>query len=139
MVRLLARPCRQQVYGSVGFQAGRPRRREHGAAWGEAPLRGRNPAVGRGVRGKLLTANPWKAFNGIEGTDKPIRQFTAEELGSILDYFGSKWKEVAVAPAATKALLWLWCRLSELVNLKWDDLRIVGTEYHFEIVGKLRP
>ena len=41
-----------------------------------------------------------------------------------------------MAPAAAKAFLWLWCRLSELVNLKWNDLRIIGAERHFEIVGE---
>ena len=107
------------------------------AAFERASINGGKKCV-RGVvdNAKLLTANPWKAFTWIEGADKPIRQFTAEELGSILDYFGSKWQEISVAPAAAKSLIWLWCRLSELVNLKWDDLRIVGTEYHFQIIGK---
>jgi integrase len=107
------------------------------AAFERASINGGKKCV-RGIVDtvKLLTSNPWKAFTWIEGADKPIRQFTAEELGSILDYFGSKWKEIAVAPAAAKVCLWSWCRLSELVNLKWDDLRIVGTEYHFEIIGK---
>jgi integrase len=69
-------------------------------------------------------------------TDKPIRQFSPEELVSILDYFEKKWEEVTVATAATKSFLWLWCRLSELASLKWGDLRIVGNEYHFVIIGK---
>jgi integrase len=107
------------------------------AAFERASINGGKKCI-RGVvdNAKLLSYNPWKAFTWIEGADKPIRQFTAEELGSILDYFGSKWQEISVAAAAAKSLLWLWCRLSELVNLKWDDLRIVGTEYHFQIIGK---
>ena len=107
------------------------------AAFERASINGGKKCI-RGVvdNAKLLTANPWKAFTWIEGADKAIRQFTAEELGSILDYFGSEWQEISVAPAAAKSFLWLWCRLSELVNLKWDDLRIVGIEYHFQIIGK---
>ena len=85
---------------------------------------------------KLLTSNPWRAFTWIEAADKPIRQFSSEELVSILDYFDKKWDGVTVGTAATKSFLWLWCRLSELTNLKWGDLRIVGDEYHFEIIGK---
>ena len=107
------------------------------AAFERASINGGKKCI-RGIvdNAKLLTSNPWKAFTWIEGADKPIRQFTAGELGSILDYFGSRWKGITVAPAAAKICLWSWCRLSELVNLKWDDLRIVGTEYHFEIIGK---
>ena len=107
------------------------------AAFERASINGGKKCI-RGVvdNAKLLTSNPWKAFTWIEGANKPIRQFTTEELGSILDYFGSRWKGITVAPAAAKVCLWSWCRLSELVNLTWDDLRIVGTEYHFEIIGK---
>jgi hypothetical protein len=86
---------------------------------------------------KLLTSNPWRAFTWIEGADKPIRQFSSDELVSILDWFDRKWEGVSVAPAAAKGFLWLWCRLSELASLKWDDLHIVGDEYHFEIIGKM--
>ena len=88
------------------------------AAFERANINGGKKCI-RGVvaNDKLLTANPWRAFTWIEGADKPIRQFTADELGSILDYFGSEWQEMSVAPAAAKSFLWLWCRLSELVNL----------------------
>jgi integrase len=107
------------------------------AAFERASINGGKKCI-RGVvnNAKLLTTNPWKAFTWIEGADKPIRQFTAEELRSILEYFGSEWEEITVAPAAAKACLWSWCRVTELVNLKWEDLRIVGTEYHFQIIGK---
>ena len=107
------------------------------AAFERANINGGKKCI-RGVvdNTKLLTSNPWRAFTWIEGADKPIRQFSPEELVSILDWFESKWVGVRVATAATKGFLWLWCRLSELASLKWDDLRIVGDEFHFEIIGK---
>ena len=40
--------------------------------------------------GATLTENPWRKFSWIEGYDKPIRQFDAEELISLLDYLGSE-------------------------------------------------
>ncbi len=108
------------------------------AAFERASINGGKKCV-RGIvdNAKLLTINPWRAFTWIEGTTKPIRQFSPEELVSILDYFDDKWQGVSVATAAAKGFLWLWCRLSELASLKWDDLRIVGDEYHFEIIGKM--
>jgi integrase len=107
------------------------------AAFERANINGGKKCV-RGIinNTKLLTSNPWRAFTWIEAADKPIRQFTPQELVSILDYLVEKWKGVTVATAATKSFLWLWCRLSELASLKWDDLRIYGDEYHFEIIGK---
>ena len=107
------------------------------AAFERSNINGGKKCV-RGIvdNSKLLTSNPWRAFTWIEAADKPIRQFSTEELISILDYFAEKWEGVTVATTAVKSFLWLWCRLSELASLKWDDLRIVGDEYHFQIIGK---
>lgn len=95
----------------------------------------------KGVRGvvppeKLLTENPWKQFTWIEGTERPLRQFDPTELLSILDYFEERWQIVTVAALATKTFLWSWGRKSEIVGLRWDMVRQVGSEVHFEIVGK---
>jgi integrase len=108
------------------------------AAFERANINGGKKCI-RGVADntKLLTSNPWRAFTWIEGAAKPIRQFSSEELVSILDWFDARWEGVSVATAAAKGFLWLWCRLNELASLKWDDLRIVGDEYHFEIIGKM--
>lgn len=108
------------------------------AAFERANINGGKKCI-RGVvnNAKLLTTNPWRAFTWIEGGDKPIRQFTPAELASILDWFERKWEGVSVATAAAKTFLWTWCRVSELTSLRWDDLHIVGDEYHFEIIGKM--
>jgi len=92
----------------------------------------------RGVvdESRLLTANPWRQFRWIEGTQKPKRHLSDEELLSIIDYFENEWRGVSVAAAAAKTSIWAWARLSEMANLKWDDLRVVGCESHFQIVGK---
>jgi integrase len=85
---------------------------------------------------KLLTDNPWKHFTWIEGTSAPIRQFDGDELLSILDYLEQQWPCVAIAPLVAKVFLWSWGRKSEVTGLRWDMLRPVGDEVHFEIVGK---
>jgi len=95
----------------------------------------------KGVRGvvapeKLLSENPWKQFTWIEGTERPLRQFDPTELLSILDYFEERWPIVTVAALVTKVFLWSWGRKSEVVGLRWDMLRQIGSEVHFEIVGK---
>ena len=86
--------------------------------------------------GLLLTENPWRKFSWIEGYEKPIRQFEAEELISLLDYLGSEWPGVTVAASVAKVCLWSWGRKSEVMGLKWEDLRVVGSEHHFKVVGK---
>jgi integrase len=43
---------------------------------------------------------------------------------------------VTVAPAVAKVCLWSWGRKSEVMGLRWDQLRSVAGEHHFEIVGK---
>jgi integrase len=85
---------------------------------------------------KLLTDNPWHKFQWIEGRKKKIRQFNGEELLSLLDWFGSTWKGVTFAVVLAKVFLWSWGRKREVMGLRWDDLRVVGDEYHFESVGK---
>jgi integrase len=86
---------------------------------------------------KLLTENPWQKFTWIEERRRGIRQFNAEELLAVLDYFDSHWNGVKVVLAAAKTFLWSWSRLSEVAGLRWDDLRVFAEEYHFEIVGKM--
>jgi integrase len=85
---------------------------------------------------KLLTQNPWRQFQWIEGVEHALRQFDEAELLSFLDYLEAGWPEVAVGPLVAKVLLWSWSRRSEVAGLKWNDSRIVGTERHFQVVGK---
>jgi integrase len=58
------------------------------------------------------------------------------QLVSLLDYFQTKWPGVTLALALTKVFLWSWGRRNEIAGLTWGDLRLVGDERHFEIVGK---
>jgi len=92
----------------------------------------------RGVvsEAKLLPQNPWNQFPWIEGRERPLRQFDADELLELLKYFESKWAGVSVASSLVKVALWSSARKEEITGLKWKSLRIVGDEYHFTIVGK---
>ena len=92
----------------------------------------------RGVvdENQLLKSNPWQQFTWIEKRKRPIRQFNDHELISILDYFKDRWLLVPIAAVAIKVCFWTWTRVYELVNLKWEDLRVVGKEHHFRIIGK---
>jgi integrase len=92
----------------------------------------------RGVvdEGKLLTSNPWTQFTWIEGSKRPIRQFDSDELLGLLAFLEETWNDVPVAAAVIKVFLWSGCRKLEVTGLTWDMLRIVGNEYHFEVVGK---
>lgn len=85
---------------------------------------------------KLLTQNPWRQFQWIEGVEHALRQFDGDELLSFLDYLEAGWPEVTIGPLMAKVFLWSWSRRSEVAGLKWDDLRIVGAERHFQVVGK---
>ncbi|HTU20215.1 MAG TPA: hypothetical protein VMG10_19275 [Gemmataceae bacterium] len=85
---------------------------------------------------KLLTENPWTQFTWIEGNARPIRQFDREELLSLLDHLETRWAGVSVALLFAKVCLWSQCRRTEVTTLRWDQLRIVGNERHFEVVGK---
>lgn len=92
----------------------------------------------RGVvdEAKLLDSNPWTRFPWIEGTDRPIRQFDAAELLSLLDHLEARWPGVPAAALAVKVYLWSCCRKLEVAALKWADHKPVGGEVHFEVVGK---
>jgi len=101
----------------------------------------RNATKRKCVRGivdekKLLTANPWSQFPWIEGKQRPIRQFDGGELLAFLAYFEGNWAGITVAPALAKVFLWSSCRRLEAATLTWQQLRIVGPEYHFQVVGK---
>jgi integrase len=85
---------------------------------------------------KLLTMNPWTQFTWIEGSKPAIRQFDGQELLGLLTFMEEVWKDVPVASAALKVFLWSGCRKSEVAGLTWDSLRVIGDEYHFEVVGK---
>jgi integrase len=107
------------------------------AAWERASRAGGKKCV-RGVvdERKLMPDNPWKHFPWIEGYERPIRQFDGDELLSLLAYLEQKWAGVTVAPLLAKVLLWSSARRSEVVGLNWEQLREVGTEKHFHVVGK---
>jgi hypothetical protein len=107
------------------------------AAWERASRSGGKKCI-RGVvdERKLLADNPWKQFPWIEGFDRPIRQFDAAELLGLLDHLEAKWAGVTVACLLAKVLLWSSCRRSEAAALSWDQLRVVGSEKHFHVVGK---
>lgn len=85
---------------------------------------------------KLLTSNPWSQFTPIECIEKDKRHLTNDELNSILDFFENGWRGVPALTAAVKTLLWTSARLGELAELSWSQLRNVGSECHFRIVGK---
>jgi integrase len=85
---------------------------------------------------KLLAENPWRMFSRIEGRKKKIRQFNADELVSFVDWLEGEWSDITVAPLVAKVFLWSWGRRSEVTGLRWDDLRKVGGEIHFEVIGK---
>ena len=85
---------------------------------------------------RLLKSNPWKRFTWIEPPKKKIHQFDAEELLKLLQHFGKKWPGVTAAEAMLKVYVWSWARREEVAGLKWEDLRIVGDEVHFDTVGK---
>ncbi len=85
---------------------------------------------------KLLTSNPWKNFTWIGGTPPKKRHLTDEELLSILDYLEGRWPNVTTGTLFAKTSLWMWARRAEVASLRWENLRIVGNEYHFDFIGK---
>jgi hypothetical protein len=107
------------------------------AAW-ERSCRTAGKRCVRGVvdDAKLLTENPWRAFTWIEGYKRPIRQFDGAELVGILDYLDEKWPGVTVASLFAKVLFWSIGRRAEISALTWSQFRIVGSERHFQVVGK---
>lgn len=101
----------------------------------------RNATKRKCVRGvvaeaKLLSSNPWNQFPWIEGKRRPLRQFDAAELLAVLDYFALQWPGLSVATALAKVFLWSSGRRLEVASLTWPDLRVVGDEHHFRIIGK---
>lgn len=92
----------------------------------------------RGVvpEAKFLTSNPWSQFTWIEGVETPIQHFDADELLGFVAYLEEQWADVPVGALATKVLLWSCCRKLEVAGLKWDDLRLVEGQVHFEVEGK---
>lgn len=85
---------------------------------------------------RLLTTNPWKHFTWITGTAPKKRHLSDEELVSVLDYLESHWPIVTTGVLFAKTSLWMWARRAEVASLQWDNLRIVGNEYHFDFIGK---
>jgi integrase len=85
---------------------------------------------------KLLESNPWKQFTWIDGTPPHKRRFTSEELTSLLDHFETNFPGVVAATLFAQATLWLWARRSEVASLRWDSLRVVNGQYHFDFIGK---
>ena len=107
------------------------------AAWERACRNSGNKCV-RGVvdDSKLLLENPWRQFRWIEGFEKPIRQFSNEELLSILKHLSSTYPTMSMAQTLAKVFLWSCARREAVCSLKWDQLRIVEEEYQFDIVDK---
>lgn len=85
---------------------------------------------------KLLASNPWSQFSWVDGVQPPIRQFDSEELLSLLDYLETDWKEVPLGALAAKVFLWSSARKLEVASLQWSQVRTIGQEFHFQIVGK---
>jgi integrase len=108
------------------------------AAFQRANRNGGKKKVVRGVvpESKLLSDKPWHHFDGITGTRRLKRRFDGGELLSFLEYLERKWVGLTFAPVLAKVFLWSWARRSEVHRMRWDQLRVVGGEYHFETVGK---
>lgn len=85
---------------------------------------------------RLLSANPWNQFDWIEERERPLRQFDAGEIASLLDFFETNWTGVTIAVMLAKFFLWSSCRQQEAAGLRWSSMRRIGTEIHFEIIGK---
>jgi integrase len=85
---------------------------------------------------RLLQENPWNNFTWIDGVEKEVRQFTPEELVSILDCLEGQWPDVEVGRTMAKVFLWSRCRLEAVTGLRWESARCVGTEHHFHVVEK---
>jgi hypothetical protein len=83
--------------------------------------------------------NPWDEFSWIEDkSDAEVRQFTPEELASIIEFFEQNYSLVTVARLAAQTFFWSCARREEIASLEWSRLRLVGEEVHFDMVGKWR-
>ena len=88
---------------------------------------------------KLLTRNPWEEFNWVVNkSEVEVRQFSPDELISILDFFQRGFPTVTVAGLAAQVFLWSCARRDEITDLEWSRLRTFGDEVHFDMVGKWR-
>jgi len=107
------------------------------AAWERACKTSGKKCI-RGVvdESKLLTSNPWSQFTWIEGFERPLRQFDGKELVGLHNYLDRKWPGVTIAKLLAKLLLWSCGRRAEITALTWQQLREVGQEHHFQVVGK---
>lgn len=76
------------------------------------------------VADKLLDGNPFEQVQWVEADDKPVRQFTVEQLKS---FFG--WKIIGHCPLISlfaKTSLWACGRLEEMTELRWDWVDSAG-------------
>lgn len=85
---------------------------------------------------RLLKSNSWQRFTWITPPKKKIEQFKADELLTLLQHFRKNWPGVTAAEAMLKVFVWSWARREEVAGLKWNDLRMVEDELHFDTVGK---
>ena len=85
---------------------------------------------------RLLKSNPWQRFTWIKPPAKKIEQFKGEELLELLQHLRKSWPGVTAAEAMLKVYVWSWARREEVAGLRWEDLRVVGEEVHFDTIGK---
>lgn len=91
------------------------------------------------VESKLLNANPWAQFTWIEGTERPIRQFDADDLLSFLTFLETEGRKVPVAALAAKVFLWSCCRKHEVAGLEWKQARLVMDDQRVVVLGDSPP
>jgi hypothetical protein len=98
----------------------------------------------------LLSLKAWCGLGEKERTENvlvfPIMSFPMRILklssarisprSKIRPRHSEPWPSVTVATGLAKVCLWSSGRRMELVSLTWDQLKVVGTEYHFEMTGK---
>jgi integrase len=85
---------------------------------------------------RLLKSNPWQKFTWIDLPKKKIEQFSDDSLFDLLEHFRRAYPGVTVAESMIKVFFWSWARREEVAGLKWDALRIVEDEVHFDIDTK---
>lgn len=67
-----------------------------------------------------------------------MRHYSSEELLSILEFFRKRFPLVPIAEYAAQMYLWSYVRRNEIAGLRWDSVRQIGQEVHFDITGKWR-
>ena len=81
---------------------------------------------------KLLTRNPWNEFTWIPKPKAKPRRFDRQQLLDLIRYFESNWEGVTAAGLILRLFVWTWARRSEVVSIKYTDLReIDGVAYVF--------